>query len=580
MKTCPSCHRPVDDDARTCPHPGCGKPISGGAVHKSPSIRPPPPPRKVHLSPGDVSHVGVQPPLRPGGQRSTASAPRKRRGLRALFVIVCVLGALSVGGYFALRDSEIGKLIAGLVAFGGGEQGARPQPQQAGESPRSADASRQEPGGANQQRAVGGAADDALTGREDVKGEGATVATSNQASDDEPSREPEVLGLYSQRTAARREDWIGQAGGTPASETAVAAGLQWLARHQADDGHWGPDCLGSGPGAQCEPDHACSGPGKRYEAALTGLAVLAFQAGGHYDFNKHAYSENVARGLRWLTEQQGYEGELAGSLSRASKGPDQPATHFDRCYMYEHSMATFALAEACALAKAERRKPDPALWRAAVKGVRFIESQQHDDGGWRYDGDKQQLSDTSVSGWAMLALKTALEAEIEVNPLTISRLLEFFDGEQEPLTGRTHYQLDRFGTDALTGVGMMVDEFVRHDLGSKRIQRAAPYLADQAEANWGPKVSSPGPDYYLWYNCTLAMFQAGGEPWKRWNDATRERVVGLQEHGDGCTRGSWPPIDRWSGDGGRIYATALAVLTLEVYYRFAKEGTFSERPAK
>jgi hypothetical protein len=490
------------------------------------------------------------------------------------------LGAFLGGGYFALRDSEIGKLVAGLVAWGGGEQTAGSKSQRSGDSQASAVASLQKRGDASKQSAGGGAADNEPTGREDAQGEHPTVVTSNRGSDDEAPREPEVLGLYSQRTAARREDWIGQAGGTPASETAVVAGLQWLARHQADDGHWGPDCLGRGPGAQCEPGHACSGPGRPYEAALTGLAVLAFQASGHYDFNQHAYSENVARGLRWLAEQQGYEGELVGSLSRASKGPDQPATHFDRCYMYEHSMATFALAEACAVAKAERRKPDPAFWQAAVKGVRFIESQQHDDGGWRYDGNKQQLSDTSVSGWAMLALKTALEAEIEVDPMTISRLLEFFDAEQEPLTGRTHYQLARFGTDALTGVGMMVDEFVRHDPGSQRIQRAAPYLADQAEANWGPKAGSPSPDYYLWYNCTLAMFQAGGEPWKRWNDATRERVIGLQEQGDGCTRGSWPPIDRWSGDGGRIYATALAVLTLEVYYRFAKEAVISERPAK
>ena len=38
----------------------------------------------------------------------------------------------------------------------------------------------------------------------------------------------------------------------------------------------------------------------------------------------------------------------------------------------------------------------------------------------------------------------------------------------------------------------------------------------------------------------------------------------------GCARGSWPPTDQWGAHGGRIYSTALAVLTLEVYYRFAK----------
>jgi hypothetical protein len=85
------------------------------------------------------------------------------------------------------------------------------------------------------------------------------------------------------------------------------------------------------------------------------------------------------------------------------------------------------------------------------------------------------------------------------------------------------------------------------------------------------------PDYYLWYNCTLAMFQAGGEPWDRWNPIVRDTIINLQRH-DGCARGSWDPSSKWGRTGGRIYTTALAVLTLEVYYRYAShqeaEGAF------
>lgn len=36
---------------------------------------------------------------------------------------------------------------------------------------------------------------------------------------------------------------------------------------------------------------------------------------------------------------------------------------------------------------------------------------------------------------------------------------------------------------------------------------------------------------------------------------------------DGCTWGSWDPIDRWGEKGVRVYATAINVLTLDVYYR-------------
>jgi hypothetical protein len=43
----------------------------------------------------------------------------------------------------------------------------------------------------------------------------------------------------------------------------------------------------------------------------------------------------------------------------------------------------------------------------------------------------------------------------------------------------------------------------------------------------GGQPSSQATDYYLWYNCTMAMFQAGGQPWDRWNNALRDHVVGM-----------------------------------------------------
>jgi hypothetical protein len=65
------------------------------------------------------------------------------------------------------------------------------------------------------------------------------------------------------------------------------------------------------------------------------------------------------------------------------------------------------------------------------------------------------------------------------------------------------------------------------------------------------------------------MFQAGGKTWKRWNDVVRDTVVDRQcGEDEGCRRGSWDPTDPWGLQGGRVYCTALAVLTLEVYYRY------------
>jgi hypothetical protein len=85
--------------------------------------------------------------------------------------------------------------------------------------------------------------------------------------------------------------------------------------------------------------------------------------------------------------------------------------------------------------------------------------------------------------------------------------------------------------------------------------------------------------YYYWYHGTLAMFLHGGSDWQAWNAALIDEVLAMQDRavsGAGKPRhsyGSWPALGpgwgKWGRTGGRVYATALGVLTLETYYRYA-----------
>jgi len=365
--------------------------------------------------------------------------------------------------------------------------------------------------------------------------------------------ERSIYGARTKSDDEKRIDVVKQ-GGTQESFEAVKSGLDWLVRHQALDGSWSSVCVGPGAESRCERYAACTGPGEPYPFAQTGLALLALQGDGHFDFSGQ-YSGHVRRGLAWLVQQQHPDGGLhSGSI--ASNG----------YYMYEHGMAAFALCEACAVAVAAQRAPDETFRQAAQKAVRFIEYQQHDDGGWRYTGEKSERSDTSVSGWQVLALKSALAAKLDVGPGSIDRLKSFFASCETGRDGRTGYMAGSTpNTEATTGVGMLVHHFMLSQPDSELVRQAAPFLASLAERRgWG------GNDYYLWYNCTLAMFLSGGQPWERWNSIVRDTVIGLQAKG-GCARGSWPPENAVYGSaGGRIYTTALAVLTLESYYRFVR----------
>lgn len=344
-----------------------------------------------------------------------------------------------------------------------------------------------------------------------------------------------VKGIYSERTNPNRRKMIAQLGGTAESEAAVQAGLEWLARHQAEDGHW------SDP-KRCEHDQPCSDIQYGAPLAETGLAVLAFQAGGHYDFNDQEYSRNVKSGLDWIVEQQHEDGRLFGSHT-----------------WYEHGIATFALAEACAVALASDRSPDPRYLLAAQRAIKFMEQHQYTGGGWRYDLGSDSSGDASVTGWQVLALKSAMEAKIELSPMTLERVAKFYEMLGDPETGRTGYQSRGSGSDAMMAVGLIVQEFILKQPQSPLALKAAENLKQLASQHIGQTG-----DFYTLYNGTLAMFLARGESWKVWNQNVRDAIVGRQVK-TGCARGSW------NHSYHRTLDTAWAVLTLEVYYRYSLE---------
>jgi uncharacterized protein YfaP (DUF2135 family) len=409
------------------------------------------------------------------------------------------------------------------------------------------------------------------------------------------------LGLYAKRTLPGREQWIAQSGGSSHSEKTVDEGLAWLARHQDLNGSWSNQCLGEGAASRCEKPTNCTGEGSIHcPMAHTGLAVLAFQAGGHYYFNHNVYSEVVRRGLDWLAENGEPDGALFDAASesgarlrlppasrpknkanaRAQRAPAVFSTgrRFTNASMYEQGMAAFALADACATVRESGQEPDHRYLDATTRAVHFIEKVQHNDGGWRYNDQANAPSDTSVTGWQVLALKSAREAGIAVAEPCVESVRRYFEARKMPDQGRTWY-LNHPGTDAMTGVGMLARQFLLDAPNDPLIPEAARYLAGEATRRWGDLSATTGDrDYYLWYNCTLGMYQAGGPPWDQWNPIIRDTIIKLQRH-DGCARGSWDPTCNWGPQGGRILSTALAALTLETYYRYTAPQERGAAPA-
>ncbi len=278
------------------------------------------------------------------------------------------------------------------------------------------------------------------------------------------------------RQNPQRQEWIGAYGGTPESEAAVRRGLDWLARHQMPDGHWGPDALHARPDGRCKAGDVCPGGGSEHRVALTGLAVLAFQAGGHYDFNEAEYSNCVRHGLDWLAAHQRPDGCLLDREHGAGA-----------CNMYEHGIAAFALADACEMAASLQCEPLDRYRQATQKAVQFIHYAQHDDGGWRYTEDRAGTSDVSVSGWQVLAMKAARRAGVsEVSEDCIARMEGFFKRCRRPGLGPNVLPAGHTTCPATPRPrsACSCTQFILEQPDSPLVVNGAKYLAGEAESSF------------------------------------------------------------------------------------------------
>jgi len=390
-------------------------------------------------------------------------------------------------------------------------------------------------------------------------------------------------------------------GATAESENAVEAALLWLVRHQRIDGSWNfQQQLGEHHCAGCQ----CSNPGGyiNEENGATGMVLLALLGAGHTQLQGE-YRDEVAAGLRYLIDHQESNGSLRDPTGR----------------MYSHGLATLALCEALAMTRGQdpragsaaprwearpvsprsggpasgrpRRRADGDLLAAAAVGspwlgealntsapvtqaeltraaqyaVMFIEAAQHQGGGWRYK--PREAGDTSVVGWQLMALKSAYLAGLEVNSRTLNRASKFLDFVSEDRVGscygythgrKTPYLDLNFPIKATTPIGLLCRMYTGWEHKRPGLGLGVERLLVHAR---------PGMGLYHYYYATQVMHHYGGQPWEKWNQWMRDYLV-LTQSRNGSETGSWY-LDGPFDDAGRLYCTAMAAMTLEVYYRYS-----------
>jgi hypothetical protein len=360
---------------------------------------------------------------------------------------------------------------------------------------------------------------------------------------------------------------------TKAERKAVKAALIWLARHQNDQGYWDTASYNE----QCPEGNQCElfveESKRKNDVGNTGLALLAFLGAGYtHETNKKLDGIDVGnvvrKTLRWLRSRQKGNGRFDSNL-------------------YNHSIAAMAYAEAYGMTE------DPKLKRIAQNGIDFVEHAQNTSGSkrlaWRYTANSGR-NDTSVTGWASMALKSAELAGLDSSKKAMQGALRWVEKttNKKGLTGYTSKVTSRSDVKkrrAMTPVGMLVRMFAHEKLTREQLKvlKAGSDFLVNRTPQWDPQATfkknykPDRMDYYYWYYGSLALYMFAGPGtelektgyWQKWNRPMKKAVLaGQQQARAGHEVGSWDPVSRWSQGGGRVYTTALNALTLEVYYRY------------
>jgi hypothetical protein len=290
--------------------------------------------------------------------------------------------------------------------------------------------------------------------------------------------------------------------------------------------------------------------GDSFPVAGNALAGLAFLAGGH---TNHA-GDYALPMERLVSALLGYQ------------KPDNGYFRDDGSRMYGHGFATLFLAELYGMTGARDREIRSALSAA----IRLIERSQCPDGGWDYFPSRSEApellfnslysnsSDTSITVCQTMALRAARNLGITIDSQVIGKAKAFIETAQNadggfayrlvnrklPLMSDSQLPRSAAGVCILLSLG---------EYSSPRIRDGFDYLLKNYRA------SNRFP-FYADYYCAQAMFQAGGRYWREYFPHAREKLLSSQE-----SNGSWSAR---SEQGGDVVATAMALIVLQVPYRY------------
>lgn len=348
-----------------------------------------------------------------------------------------------------------------------------------------------------------------------------------------------LVAFFSADRAAAQGEWEI----TPESEAALNRGLDWLSKNQGPEGNWGSNDLG-----------------------LVSMGALAFLSAGHVP-GRGPHGQACQRALEYVMANV----KPSGLLNIADAQRD----------MYNHGLATFVLGQAYGMCDDQR------VGSILDRALKLIAETQCGDGGWDYRAErKPQGHDLSLAVMQAKALRSAVDSGLEVPPevieLAIRSVREHYspsgvsrqapEDEQKKRDGQfTYTRSGGQATTAMAAAGVVcLQEFAQYD--DWRIEKSMKVVckAIEEKARGGKSREAPFNDAYTLYYVGQALYQVGGEPWKKYYPRLRDSLVHSQviEPDKPSEHGMWRSGQRVGGKPGELYMTSAACFVLAMPNRY------------
>jgi hypothetical protein len=287
----------------------------------------------------------------------------------------------------------------------------------------------------------------------------------------------------------------------------------------------------------------------RNENAMTSLSILALASQGIQPTDPTPEGQSMRKALDYVLRPEGQDEDGYFGASDGSR-------------MYGHGITTLMLSEM--LGMGVDAKQDALLRVKCRKAVSLILRAQKEPktdqnrGGWRYSPDDKQ-SDMSVTVWQVMALRAAKNAGIDVPKDAIDDAVAYIKRLYEPengkggrgIAGGFGYQSKGRETST-TAEGLLAlqvcGEYQSEEVGGA----SAKLLRDGIRQ--GDKWF-----FYTAYYYAQGMYQMGGKFADTGIKLVPELVLPLQSR-----EGWWEGAGAEERQGGKVYATTLAMLSLAV----------------